>query len=562
MTGQILKTLKIGNFKAFADTQAIPLKPITLIFGPNSAGKSSFIHSLAYVHEALTTGNLDAEYTDIGGTSIDLGGFRQFVHKGNRDGFVEWGAEMDVSSLSGPIADQLVSVRTITVSVLIGLEGALNLNWVFDEKAPNPETDPLARETDPSVVVMAYELIADDNSLLRMSRRRDGLLRLDKLDRDHGIVQRMLRALVELHTTTQSISAQDDQVLTEAVDQCVPQISARIHRMLPEIVIERSTDPAESLLRPVGRGTREADLSNAVRFFFPRFLSDLLRGVHNVLRGQFETLNYLGPLRSFPPRHLAFSEQEDRNWYAGGGYAWDVVRKNALVRERVNSWLGDASRLSTPYKLSIRNLLTIDDLQNDYKSQVEKLENAYVEDQDDFSGDLFGDVYGMLDQLKNKERTLSSVQDLVLVDQNADTPVSHRDVGIGISQVLPVLVAVFGSDNKILAIEQPEIHLHPALQAELGDVFIEAAVGGRCNTILLETHSEHLILRLLRRIRETTDGELPEGMTPLRANQVSVIYVQPDKTGSRIVELRVTDEGEFLDRWPKGFFEERAKELF
>ena len=74
-----LTALHIGNFKAFADTQRIPLKPITLIFGPNSAGKSSFIHSLALAHEAQfgrdkrSLARLDVHHTDIGGSSIDLG---------------------------------------------------------------------------------------------------------------------------------------------------------------------------------------------------------------------------------------------------------------------------------------------------------------------------------------------------------------------------------------------------------------------------------------------------------------------------------------------------------
>ena len=59
------------------------------------------------------------------------------------------------------------------------------------------------------------------------------------------------------------------------------------------------------------------------------------------------------------------------------------------------------------------------------------------------------------------------IRELVLVDQRSNTVVTHRDVGIGISQVLPVLVMAYGSKDKLLAMEQPEIHLHPALQAEL-----------------------------------------------------------------------------------------------
>src|SRR2546427_12376514 len=90
-----------------------------------------------------------------------------------------------------------------------------------------------------------------------------------------------------------------------------------------------------------------------------------------------------------------------------------------------------------------------------------------------------------------------------LFRSRSNTPVSHRDVGIGISQVLPVLVEAYGAENQIITIEQPEIHLHPALQAELGDVFITSALGDQRNTFILETHSEHLILRIMRRMRET-----------------------------------------------------------
>jgi predicted ATPase len=116
--------------------------------------------------------------------------------------------------------------------------------------------------------------------------------------------------------------------------------------------------------------------------------------------------------------------------------------------------------------------------------------------------------------------------------------------------------------NQLIAIEQPELHLHPALQAELGDVFIESALGENKNTFLIETHSEHVILRLLRRIRETAEGELPPGATPLRPEDVAVLYVKPGSEGSEVIELPVNIEGDFDKPWPDGFFPERSKELF
>ena len=72
-----LTAFRIANFKAFAAAQRVPLRPITLIYGANSAGKSSVLHALALAHHAIETGDLDTQRTQIGGETIDLGGFRQ-----------------------------------------------------------------------------------------------------------------------------------------------------------------------------------------------------------------------------------------------------------------------------------------------------------------------------------------------------------------------------------------------------------------------------------------------------------------------------------------------------
>jgi predicted ATPase len=127
---------------------------------------------------------------------------------------------------------------------------------------------------------------------------------------------------------------------------------------------------------------------------------------------------------------------------------------------------------------------------------------------------------------------------------------------------LPIILESFAQENKLIAIEQPELHLHPALQAELGDVFIESALGENKNTFLLETHSEHLILRILRRIRETTRNKLREGAIPVRSDDIAVLYVEPGEDGSVVRELRVNNQGRFIDDWPNGFFEERFSEEF
>lgn len=136
------------------------------------------------------------------------------------------------------------------------------------------------------------------------------------------------------------------------------------------------------------------------------------------------------------------------------------------------------------------------------------------------------------------------------------------EVGAGVSQIIPVIVAALDVGYRLTLVEQPEIHVHPAMQVGLGDLLIHAATrDGARRTFLIETHSEHLILRLLRRIRETTERELSDDAPAFSADKLSVIYVENTTEGVRIRRLRVDELGEFKDRWPKGFFAERMEEL-
>ena len=161
-----LQALRVGNFKAFADPQRIPLKPITLIFGPNSAGKSSFIHSLALAHEAQfgrekrSLTRLDVHHTDVGGSAIDLGGFRQYVHRGQLNRRVEWGAELRVSALAAGkdqrLAQLLAAVETVSLNIALGIE-------LDDQDRPRSGAAPR---------VDSIEVTGDGVELLRMSSRR------------------------------------------------------------------------------------------------------------------------------------------------------------------------------------------------------------------------------------------------------------------------------------------------------------------------------------------------------------------------------------------------------
>ena len=558
----MLTALSLGNFKAFGPTQRVPLKPLTLVFGPNSAGKSSLIHSLALAHEARRSGNLDTFRTDVGGTSIDLGGFRQYVFRQDASLRVKWSTELDVAKLSGRLAELLVSVSIASVSITLGLP-LDNLGVPVPGESPSLTT---------------YEILGDGETLLRMSQRRNGKLRIDRLATDHSVFRQVLRAILETNTTTSELRSEDQETLDEAIANLIPHLNVRAGRFLPD-GIESTSEQAESeavetMLFPISRDSRSRDLTDAVRFYLPRILNELVGGLSGAIGGQIDRFQYLGPLRSYPPRHLAFSDHDDANWYAGGGYAWDVLRRNRTVRDQVNGWLG-ADWLQTNYLLVVRNLVAIDQIEAPLLRALENFEgdedilNLEI-DYDDTSGQPSGqfavikDLEATVSMLKEAVQTsdIDRLPELVLIDRRADTVVSHRDVGIGISQVLPVLVSCYGLRDQIIAIEQPEIHLHPALQAELGDVFIQSALGGNNNTFILETHSEHLILRIMRRIRDTADNRLPSGIPTVRPDDVSVLFIEPTKAGAIVRTVELDTDGEFVDPWPGGFFEEGFRERF
>lgn len=141
----------------------------------------------------------------------------------------------------------------------------------------------------------------------------------------------------------------------------------------------------------------------------------------------------------------------------------------------------------------------------------------------------------------------------------AKKELGFEDVGSGISYVFPIFASLWAS--KFSFIEQPELHLHPSAQCELGDVFIAACNQG--SSAVVESHSEHLLLRVLRRIRETTNDYLLPKELKFSHENLRIYYFKPEPAGyTSVKEIKVDKHGEFLNSWPDGFFSERDRELF
>lgn len=130
---------------------------------------------------------------------------------------------------------------------------------------------------------------------------------------------------------------------------------------------------------------------------------------------------------------------------------------------------------------------------------------------------------------------------------------STADVGLGVSQLLPVVGAAMLSQGSVITIEQPETHVHPRLQAEISDVLLDSSADNS-NQLIVETHSDNLVLRVGKRIRENGSRPVP--------GDIHVLYVSQLTDGSSVVHrIELNEYGDFNDPWPEGFADIRLNEL-
>ncbi|MAM67450.1 MAG: hypothetical protein CMM12_01695 [Rhodospirillaceae bacterium] len=130
------------------------------------------------------------------------------------------------------------------------------------------------------------------------------------------------------------------------------------------------------------------------------------------------------------------------------------------------------------------------------------------------------------------------------------------DLGRGARRMIPLFFSA-GTSGSVNLVEEPEAHLHQKAQAELGDLFLRQREGPGSDTQwLIETHSPHLIFRILRRIRETKNETLPAKKPRAVSSDITILCLEPTAgKGPTVRKLRISDDGQLLDPLPPDFFE-------
>lgn len=532
----MLREYRLTNFKAFGETVTIPIRPLTLIFGANSSGKSSIFQSLLLLKQTLEEAKNPSTALLPKGSLVDLGSYRDFVHRHEAERDFEFGARFGLKRSLTLSGCEAVDEADLDIRVAYSEEDDLTDHVLSSGKvAVGDERQPIAsyshRELDDHWDTRFHpEAEFWDRWVNALCRCYDESISSRYEDLAFLILENFGKQYWNTPETLNVVQEWAIKSFNENKVHAGRHLSTSLDYVFQTSSFAQSCEKFLPQDTSPERGLHDIIALNDLHFLF-EWMHLPIRRSGSSFRAILNDLIYLGPLRSQPQRYYEFSG----NTIPHLGHSDDVHVGHSgeylpAILSQVTSNRGDMP-------------LSLWDIDDD----LEQLGIKYRV---------------KLSKLNYQDNSPSNIFSLRLVDTDTGIDASLRDVGFGISQVLPIVVQNRVSWEKTLLIEQPEIHLHPAHQAELGDMFIRSALGEQKNTLLLETHSEHLILRILRRIRETNDNELPEGFPPIRPEDVAVLYVQPGENGAQVIEIPVTEDGDFARPWPEGFFDERVEELF
>lgn len=435
----MITNLELTNFKAFKELD-IQLRPVTLLFGPNNAGKSSVLAPIRLLVQTMDSRDIDVSLL-LNGALGDFGAYGDVVF-GNHRGR-PFSIALTVTKREGP--PHLSSDKPIRLAL------------EYKHRTQRRETilrEASFEEGDRDVVTFGYSR-SSERHLLQSLRGVD--------------VPSALKAPLAEHLN--------------------------VRHFLPYVYGLSRRSEGE------GKGKVEEFLRQFEGGDFRRTSS-----ISRILYSVFNSVDYVGAMRTPPKRTYLFTGERRRRVGPSGEHAASLFMLNTMRRGEEDGKF--------------------------HEKTSEWFQRAGI-----------GDEISV-DAISDRHYELEVTHPITGETENIS------DVGYGNSQVFPVIVGGYRLDEgSTFIVEEPEIHLHPRAQAELGS-FVLDLYRDRVQS-LVETHSEYLMLRLQQHIAA---GELP-------ANDVAVYYVHADPDrGKRVRRIKLDEKGRFTDEWPEGFFPERLEE--
>ncbi|HEY1352215.1 MAG TPA: DUF3696 domain-containing protein [Ktedonobacteraceae bacterium] len=596
---EMLKSWSIKNFKPIVDSGELQLMPITVLAGRNSSGKSSLLQSILMIAQTLGSRLLDRPLLP-NERLVQLGTFEDILSETghsrtlelrfgleiedgvltpSRRALTPWGitsAQLSVK-FSGAVGNGTISSAIEASKVIVE---QVSLEADAEAKVQVPQMSPesrfhkisfdLQRMRDDELQRFLENVSPDQRGLLTVIKEKDtysGLLkRTQENVQQHaeGISERYLvtlshflparfarkynpesrRKQVLVRSTRLALDGHSGIALDgfERVTKlnAASPLPSTLKGALDGLCKENGIDQVFSgqtlrdlvhwmreIARPGGKvkllaGIQEVftqeflsstrDEQDFAGLEFVPYLDGMEQSIEHITAFFTSKIRYLGPLRADPQASQKFgpsSELDDVG--SKGEFAAAVYDSN---RDARIAW---------------------------YNPQNKRIEQGRLRE----AVDCWAQYLGVAQQIQTEMAGLSAVAWKVIFRQGRK-PRSLPEVGVGVSQILPILImGLLSPANSLLIIEQPELHLHPYVQARLGDFFVGLA---RCKKqCLIETHSENLVSQLRLHIVEAGGLDRSDCM---------VYFVDQDERGAAMFEkIEISPDGNILN-WPDSFFDE------
>ena len=550
-----MSTDKIGfnNFKAFGEKmQTFSKKPITLVYGPNSIGKSSLIHMMAYRNQLLA-GSFSPNEIHCGDT-ISLNGFSSFVHKKDLNNKITLTLDTQypnviVETQIGQIdIDNYKIIKDLLTKYIINNEVIIEAKYIKDEgykvtlNLLHPHMvgvlDKIKNNGGWNAEEFKRALGKSDKLTNLLSKENNFSFLKYLIDEEYNTGDFNITSGVDIQIEESRERpfkwTRNDELARITVAQMKQVNKDPFSGIDAELPSKQTTELSHSLIS-MDNINFEDDTTLSLNILLKQYAIDIAREINQSANSKSNENNfeYIGPLRFYPERNDAYLEIRDNETVDSEKF-WSLLQKDPILIDKLNIWLSN-DKLNTPYEIKLRKTY---DLSNLFKLNLEKYSKDDIEKYSSYS------------------------EELVFEDKRTNTLVHNREMGLGVTQILPIIGTTILNKKYTIAIEQPELHLHPKIQSEVADEFIRSYKENE-NNFLIETHSEHLLLRIMKRMRYTAEDRQDRDKTlDLVPDDICLLYVDNNGKTTYINELELDNDGSLLDPWPNGFFEEGHKERF
>ncbi|MDQ1097571.1 MULTISPECIES: AAA family ATPase [Chryseobacterium] len=429
------------NFKGFADTGWVKIKPITIILGSNNCGKTSFLAPFLLMNQTINSRDRFSPLI-VKGDMYDGGNYQEIVKDYRTENEIYFGYKYHIHDTDQKL-EQLGSYAP----------GAFEVTF---KEEKNGEIK-LKKKT-------IYDIF--NRKFLTLSYQSNGKYKYSGIGSD-GMNQNEKSAI--LNSEPINFLFSPNSVLSDLETK------------------EEDNNENEKIKRKVERFTKG----------FSQFLGAISYNNSRV-RQYLGDLSFIGPIRDNPHRIYEITNETYSTVGSKGENMPNLIKKIGDDNEELNNWVKR---------------------------------------------------FGFGDRIQLKHH-YSNTYSLRFLKDNTHFYTSIANAGFGASQVLPLIVQAIVSPKRSITIaEQPEIHLNPKIQCELAELF--ASMANKGQTVVVETHSEHLLLRIRRLVAEEK----------LNAENVAIYFVERENHESNIKEIKLQENGNIkpID-WPKDFFGESLKE--